>query len=103
AEAEQVVARGRRVPRIHVRRRRTDVTLPTFEPRDRVAHLPFEHERIVRFGLDAHQQAIERRDVDAGRVMTALERLDERRPRPGERIEDAPAAGDMTAEKLLDE
>ena len=57
----------------------------------------------MRRGLDAHQETVEGGDVDARRVETTLERLDERRPRSGERIEDAPAARDMTAEKLLDE
>jgi hypothetical protein len=48
---------------------------------------------VVRRRLDAHQEAVERGDVDAGRVEPGLERLHERRPGAGERIEDVAAGG----------
>ena len=93
AEAQQVIARG------GANQRRTygvapdRVALPPLESRKRVAKIVLERERIVRARLHAHQQAVERRDVDAGRVEAALECLDERRSRAGERIEHRPRAG----------
>ena len=96
-----------RAPAARTTRRRTPEprrhTFARREARERVAQVALEHERVVRGRLDAHQQAVERSDVDADRVEAALERLDERRPRSGERIEDAPTRRDMTAEELLDE
>ena len=103
AEAQQVIARGRSEPAAHVRGRAGCVALPPLESRERVAQIVLEPERIVCARLHAHQQAVERRDVDTGRVETALERLDERRSRTGERIEHAPARRHVAAEELLDE
>ena len=57
----------------------------------------------MRARLDAHQQAVERGDVDAGRVEPRLERLNERRARARERVEHATTRGHVTAEELLDE
>ena len=103
AEAQQVFARLRREPRAHVRRRVARVALAALEARERVAQLVLEHEGVVLARLDPHQQAVERGDVDADRVEPALERLHERRPGAGERVEHAPPRRDVAAEELLDE
>src|SRR5581483_3884818 len=73
------------------------------EPADRVAELRLEDELVVASRLDPHQQAVEGGDVDARRVVSALESLDERRPRPGERIEHPPALRDVPLQQRLDE
>ena len=57
----------------------------------------------MRLRLHAHQEAVEGRDVDADRVVPALERLDESRPGAGERIEHPPARRDVASKKLFDE
>ncbi len=62
-----------------------------------------EREEVVALGLDPHQQRVERCDVDAGRVVAALEGLHERRPRACERVEHAPAAWDIALQERLDE
>ena len=103
AKAQQVIARSRSEPAAHIRGRTGCVTLAPLESRERLAEIVLEPERIVRSGLHTHQQAVERRDVDTGGVETALERLDERRSRTGERIEHPPARRHVTAEELLDE
>ena len=103
AEAEQVAARLRREPPLGVRRRPPGRAFAGGEACEHVSQLALEHERVVRTGLDAHQQAVERGDVDARRVEARLERLDERRARAGERIEHATARGHVAAEELLDE
>ena len=100
-EAQQVVARRRCVPRVDVRRRSAGLTFTPLEARERVPHLALEHERIVRLGLHAHQQAVEGRDVDAGRVQAAFQSLDQRRPGAGERIEHVLARPEVAAEQLL--
>ena len=56
-----------------------------------VAKLGLESKRVVLRGLDAHQQAVERGDVDADGVVSGLQALHERRPRTGKGVEDAPA------------
>ena len=68
-----------------------------------VAELMLEREEVVALGLDPHQQRVKRRDVDAGRVVAALERLHERRPRAGERVEHAAAGRDVALQERLDE
>src|SRR5439155_16042696 len=60
-----------------------------FEPHDAVPQLFLERELVVARHLDAHQQAVEGRDVRPGGIAAALERLDERRSGAGEWIEDA--------------
>src|SRR5689334_13092381 len=94
---------GRGEPRTQVRRFSSRRTLPALEPRKCVAQLVLEHERVVLARLHARQEAVERGDVDAGRVEAGLERLHEGRPRAGKRVEHAPARRYVTAEQLLDE
>jgi len=77
--------------------------LEAFEAGEGVAKLGLEDEQVEADGLHAHQQAVERRDVDAGRVEPALERLNERGARARKRIENSPADRDLAAEQLLDE
>src|SRR5262249_7954419 len=71
--------------------------------RDCVAELFLEDELVVARRLDAHEQTVERGQVAAGRVVSGLERLDERRTRPGERVEHASAARHVPREQRLDE
>jgi hypothetical protein len=52
-------------------------------------------------GLDPHQQAVERGHVDAGRVVAALERLDEGRSGAGKWVEHATAGRDVPCEHRL--
>src|SRR5581483_3042221 len=89
AEAEERVARVWREPRADVRRRLRGVPLPALEAHERVAQVALEDERVVLRGLDAYEQAVERRDLDSRGVEPALERLHERRPRAGEGVEHA--------------
>ena len=58
---------------------------------------------VVRARLDAGEQRVEACDVDAGRVVSGLERLHERRARAREGIEHAPAGGNVPVEQRLDE
>ena len=62
-----------------------------------------EREEVVAARLDPHQEAVERREVDPGRLVAALERLHERRPGARERIEHAPSGGHVAPQELLDE
>ena len=71
--------------------------------RQRAAHVGFEPERVVLGGLHAHQQAVERRDVDADSVVARLEALHERRPGAGERVEHAPTRLHVAKEQSLDQ
>ena len=88
-------AAARRAPAARTTSRHTATRRPQRPRRARSARARRAGRARARTGcarrLDAHQQAVERRDVDADRVEAALERLDERRPRAGERIEHAPA------------
>ncbi len=101
AEGEQLARGPRRVPAADERRRRPGRRLGQLP--ERVAHVALEREQVVLRGLDAGEQDVERRDVRAGRVPPALERLDERRPRAAEGVEDVPAARDVALEQHLDE
>ena len=103
AEAQQLFARVRREPAADVRRRAGRVALSPLEPRERIAQVVLETERVVAARLDPHQQAVERRDVDADRIVTGLERLHQRRARACERVEHASADGDVASEELLDQ
>ena len=101
AEREQLPRSLRRVPPGNEARPCTNVL--EVKSRNRsvdVAQLVLEDEFVVLPRLDVHEQAVERRDVDAGRVEPALERLHERRPRAGERIEHA-TARDVALEQGL--
>ncbi len=71
--------------------------------RQRAAHIRLESERVVLGGLHAHQQAVERRDVDADGVVARLEALHERRPGTGERVEHPPTRLHVAKEQSLDE
>ena len=102
-EPEQVGGGLGREPLADVRGRLADRPLTSLEPRERVAEVVLEDELVVARRLHAHQQAVERGEVDPGRAEAALERLDERRARAGERVEDGAARGDVAAEELLDE
>jgi hypothetical protein len=62
-----------------------------------------ECEQVVLARLDADQQCVEGGDVDAGRVVAALQRLHERRAGPGEGVEHLAAARDVSVEERLDE
>src|SRR6476661_198475 len=100
-EAEQLSSRLRREPLADIRGR-------TFA--ERLAHarvdraeLLLQHERVVRTGLDVHEQAVEGRDVDAGRIEPALERLHESRPRARERVEHVLAWTEISGEHDLHE
>ena len=103
AEAQEISAGLRCEPLADVRGGCTGLALPRLEPRQRITQLTLEHERVVRRRLDAHQQAVERRDVDTSRVEPTLERLHERRPRARERIEHAAPLRHVAPEELLDE
>src|SRR5205085_10759463 len=71
------------------------------EARHDVPQLPLEDEEVVAASLHLHEERVERRDVHAARVEPALERLDERRPGPGERVEDTAARSDIAPEQRL--
>jgi hypothetical protein len=103
AEAKQLLAGRRREPLPDIAVRTSGVALAALEAGECVTKIPLEHEQIALAGLYAHQQAVERRDVDPDRVEAAFERLHERRARPGERVEDATVDGNVPAEELLDE
>ena len=102
-EPEQVVGGGWGEPLADVRSRLADRSLTSLEPRERIAKIVLEDELVVARGLHVHQQAVERGEIDSGGAKAALERLDERRARAGERIEDGSARGDVAPEELLDE
>jgi hypothetical protein len=79
-EAQQVFARLRREPRANVRALVARLAVPTLKARERIAQLVLQDERLVLVRLDLHQQAVERGDINADGVQSALERLHERRP-----------------------
>ena len=81
-EREQLRDRVRRVPLAHVRARRAALRRQRVEARAHVAQLHAERVDVVPRSLDADQQAVERGELDAGRVEPRLERLHERRPEP---------------------
>src|SRR5581483_4932877 len=106
APEEQLRGGLGRVPLPHVRRSvvaEGHVRRVALESGAGVAELALEDELVVARGLDAHQQAIERRDVRPGGVEPALERLDERRTGARERVENAPAGREVAVEEHLDE
>ena len=103
AEPKQLLPRLRREPIVDVGRRTAGDAFAGLEAGERLSQVTLEDERIVLGRLDAHQQAVEGGHVDPGRIEAALERLDERRPGAGERVEDSPARWHVAAEQLLDE
>ena len=99
APEEKLGRRPRREPIPRVRRTVTETGSGTrtclLQPGAGVAELLLERELVVTRGLDPHEQAVEGGDVTADSVAAALERLHERRPRAGERIEHRPARPDV--------
>ena len=65
--------------------------------------IPPQRFEVVRACLDTHQERVEAGDVDARGVIAGLERLHERRPRAGERVEHASPRRDVALEHRLDE
>ena len=103
AEGEQLRRRLRLVPAADVRRRARARGGERVDARADVAQLRAERLDVVARRLDAHEEAVERGELDAGRVEPRLERLDERRPRAGERIEHVAAGRQVPVEQHLDE
>ena len=101
AECEQLARGAGGVPTAYVRRGPLAGRLSDA----RVGHtqLLFEDKRVVGARLDVHQQAVERSHVDARCIEPALERLDERRPGAGERVEDMLARTKVAREQRFDE
>src|SRR2546429_1010972 len=100
-EGEQLPGGLRRVPPADVlrgtlARRLTDALVCR-------AQLLLEHERVVRARLHVHEQTVERSDVDARCIEPALERLDERRPGAGTRVEHVLAGTNVPREQRLHE
>ena len=58
---------------------------------------------IVLARLDRDEERVERCDIDADGVVAGLERLDERRPRAGERVEHPTTGTHVALEQRLDE
>jgi len=102
-EREQLRSRLRCVPRAHVLRRLAGLRRRDADPLVDVVQLLAQQRQLVIRRLDVDQQAVERRELRAGRVESGLERLHERRPRAGERVEDVPAAREVPVEQHLDE
>ena len=101
-KGEQLACRLRREPAPDVGGlRETALQGQGGNPRVDVAQLVLEHELVVRLRLDVHEQAVERSDVDAGRIEAALERLYERRSRARERIEDVLSPPEVPCEQDL--
>ena len=103
---EELGRRARREPVAHVRcrigghgslglERRGLLVRPEEVAADRV--------EVVAARLDAHQQAVEAGDVDPGREAARLERLDEGRPGPRERVEHVTSRNDIAVDQRLDE
>ena len=102
SEREQLLRGQRLVPAAHVCVRPRG-RLQRIEPLDDVVDLVAQRLDVVARGLDAHEQAVEGGQLGTGRVQPRLERLHERRPRSGERIEHVPADGEIPIEQHLDE
>ena len=99
----QELARGPRSEPLADVTRTASCSPATLQSRHDVAQFTLEHEEVVAPRLHAHQQAVERGDVHTRRVEAGLERLHERGPRAGERVEHVPAARDVPLEQRLDE
>jgi len=102
AEAQQLLGCARREPVAHVARRR----LARFNRLDlphRVADLRLQAKQVVVPRLHLHEQAVEGGDIDADGVVAALQPLDDRCARAGERIEHATSRRDGPFEQHLDE
>jgi hypothetical protein len=73
------------------------------QPLPHVAHVCDERLEVVLPGLDRDEERVERCDVDPDGVVAGLERLNERRPRAGERVEHAATRPHIALEQRLDE
>ena len=100
AELEELRRRSWRVPLADEAAR---PALRVRAPRQRVSKLLLQKEQVVARGLHAHEQAVERGDVDADRVVPRLERLHERRARAREGVQHTSASAHVPAEQRLDE
>ncbi len=104
AEEGELGCGTRREPLADVAGRpRRPVRLEGLQAAQRVAQLALEREEVVLPRLDLHEQAVEGGDVDSHGVAPALERLNQRRPRAGERIEDGLRPRQVAREQRLDE
>ena len=105
AEGQELGSGPRRVPLAEIRLPRPPRTgdVHRLDPRERVTQLVPERGQVVLPGLHPHQQAVERRHLDARRVAPRLERLHERRPRACERVENVTARLEVPLEQHLDE
>jgi hypothetical protein len=86
AEREQLGGRAGREPSADVAVGR-GMSPDTSQAAEGIPYLRLEDELVVPRRLDAHEQAVERGDVDAGRLVAALQGLHQRRPRAGEGVE----------------
>ena len=103
SERQQLAGGARREPPSDVRALPFGRCLERVESSHHLPQLALEHEGVVALRLDPHQERVERGDVDPARVEAALERLHERRPGAGERIEDMSARPEVASEQRLDE
>ena len=99
AEPGEVAKRRRRVPaREPLRRRRVGRRRV-----ERPVEVEPERRQVVPGDLHSHEEAVERRDVGADRVDPERVRLDERRPRPRERVVDDGPGREAAAKQRLGE
>ena len=103
AKAEELGDGPRRIPIAQVAARASPAPRQRLDARGHVLQLLTQLRQVIRRRLHAHQKAVERRDIHAGRVEPGLERLDECRPRAGERIEHMVTAREIAVEQHLDE
>ena len=97
AEPGEVAKGGRRVPaREPLRPRRIGR-----RGGERALEVALERDQVVGLDLHPHQEAVERRHVGADRVDPERVRLDERRPRSGERVVDDGAGREAAAKQRL--
>ena len=103
AEREQLTGGLCRIPLLHIRGRRTSLYVERVESSVGVAKLCVEGADVVARGLDADQQAVERRELDTRCMQSGLECLHQRRARACERIEHVRAALEVPVEQHFDE
>jgi hypothetical protein len=101
AEAEQLACRTRCEPSAYVALGALGARLA--DPVAGRTELPLEHERVVVACLDLHQQAVEGCNVGSGRVEPGFQRLNERRSRAGERVEDVLVGDEVASDQPFDE
>ena len=103
SECDEFGGRRGRVPLAQVIAHTPAAPRQRLDTHRHIPQLRRHFEEIVGSRLDPHEQAIESGDVHARRVQTALEGLDEHRPRPCERIKDVVARLEVAVEQHLDE